>query len=707
MGKNGAVSGAVVVAGCWLLVHCGAPASRTSQTTAPQAAPVEAVNQPAAPQPSTPPQPPDRREVAKRGLAALAEKKYDEAIPLLNEAAAWYPEVAPFLRLRVSEAEAARGNHAEAAKIAAEIVALGETSAATVARLRLAGLYASLNDATSTDAAFRQAMAVPIDELTERDFVELAKALAKAGRNDLATSLRMRLLTDYTSGRYTEQTYDFVKEHVAQLPNPEKLALAQKLTRADRYDQALALFNQIPEGGADARAARMRALFASRNYGQLLEETKDVPLNDPALVLLRARAAWRDDKPQEMLGLLDRIEKEWPASAQAGEAKVIRAKYYVTDVVDHDRALENLNKAISAKTLGNDGENLWNLGFTYALQGKYDDALRTFDRYIAAYPDGDWKTNSLFWSAKIHERHGRVAERNAKAAQIVAEYPFSYYSYRVKELWGDAVLPAAASATAKPAARFPDLSLPSNPRFATVDILLDLGLNAAAMREMKLLAARYEDNPGVQFRLADVYVRGGEPFRANGVLQRRFRQFVRHGGEGIPQRFWEILYPLAYWETIQAEGARRGHDPYLLASIIRQESGFEPSTVSNAGAVGLMQIMPQEAPRIAEAAGLGSITRTDLFDPATNIAVGAAEYSQKLSLMNNNAVLAIAAYNAGESAVGTWLERTPLNDVDLFVETIPYAETRLYVKTVTRNRFEYRRIYEGSRTSPPESAATQ
>jgi soluble lytic murein transglycosylase len=87
--------------------------------------------------------------------------------------------------------------------------------------------------------------------------------------------------------------------------------------------------------------------------------------------------------------------------------------------------------------------------------------------------------------------------------------------------------------------------------------------------------------------------------------------------------------------------------------------------------------------------------------------VGAAEYSQKLSLMNNNAILAIAAYNAGESAVGTWLERTPVDDVDLFVETIPYAETRLYVKTVTRNRFEYRRIYEGSRTSTEQQAATQ
>jgi soluble lytic murein transglycosylase len=211
-----------------------------------------------------------------------------------------------------------------------------------------------------------------------------------------------------------------------------------------------------------------------------------------------------------------------------------------------------------------------------------------------------------------------------------------------------------------------------------------------------VLAAKYADNPGVQFMLADVYVRGGEPFKANGVLQRVFRPFVRHGGMNIPPRFWQILFPLPYWETVRAEAERRGLDPYLVASIIRQESGFEPSTVSNAGAVGLMQIMPEEASRIAAAASLGGVSRDDLFDPAKNIAVGAAEYSQKLALMNGNQTLAIASYNAGEAAVQQWADKTPIADRDLFIESIPYAETRLYVKTVTRNQFEYRRIYAGT-----------
>jgi soluble lytic murein transglycosylase len=675
---------AVVLVFVAAFVACAQPA--TQPVNVPQEQPLAAVT------------PADPTTKAKNALALFDAKRYDEAVPALTAAALAYPEVAPFLRLRIAEAEVARGNFKDAAAIASEIVALSDTSAATVARLRLPAIYAQLGDTAATDAAWQQASQIVIDELTEADFVAMATALAKAGRADLASKTRMRLLSDYTNGRYTEQTYDFLAGELDALPVAEKIALAGKLSRANRYDEALDLFTRIPGGAPEARATRLRALFNSRKYGQLLEETKDVELGDPSLMLLRARAAWRDDKPQEFLAGLDAVEQQYPSGKEAAEAKIARAKYYSTDVIDYAKSVDNLTQAIDAGAVGADGENIWNLGWTYTLWGRYDDALKVFDRYTRAYPDGDWKTNSLFWSAKIHDKLGRTAERDASARQIVDEFPFSYYAYRTKELWG-----TTASQTATNGNVFPDMEAElakiDEPRFDIVDALQDVGLNRAAAREMKVLAAKYPSNPGVQMLLADVYVRGGEPFKANTVLQRQFRPFVRHGGANIPQRFWEILFPLAYWDSLQSEAQRRGVDPYLLASITRQESGFEPSTVSNAGAVGLMQIMPEEAARIAAAGELGAITREDLFDPAKNIAVGAAEYSQKLQAMNGNHILAIASYNAGEEAVGTWLEKTPIDDLDLFVEAIPYAETRLYVKTVTRNRSEYRRIYESSKST--------
>jgi soluble lytic murein transglycosylase-like protein/TolA-binding protein len=672
------------------------------------------------------------RASALLGLLQLEQKRPDEAADTLSRAAAIYPEVAPFLRLRLVDLNEEQGRFVEAARIASEIIATSpQSSAAAIARLRLPAEYASTGDVASTDASYQQAVMTPLDELTEEDYARLADRLAKNSRQDLANAIRMRLLTEYTGGRFTENTYDRL---VAQPASPlESLAvddaieLASKLARADRYDQALDFLARtaVRFPGAPKlpsyRSVRYRSLFHSRHYSELLAETAKDSQREPATALLSARAAWRVGRGDEFLAGLRGIEKDFPSSREAVEAKILRAKYYVTDETNYDLSLRNLQSAIDAGASGSEGENVWTLGWTYLLAGRKDDALRTFGDYVKSFPDGDYKSNSLFWSGKLMMRDAVTANPSGPAQpagaqatttsaetpivppaarekfeQLIAEYPFSYFAYRAGQLLG-ANVPTMAGSRGEP---FPDtdaaLASISDPRLNAVRELLAIELTRDATREMKTLAAAYPGNPGISFLLADVYVQGGEPFKANGIIQRRFRNFVRHGGTNIPQRFWQILFPLNHWETIRTEAARRNIDPYLVASIIRQESGFEPSTVSNAGAVGLMQIMPAEAASIATKGGIEGVTRTTLFVPETNIAVGAAEFRQKLDIMNDNTTLAIAAYNAGEDAVGKWLAHTPIDDVDVFIESIPYAETRLYVKTVTRNRFEYRRIYEGS-----------
>ncbi len=649
-----------------------------------------------------------RRAKALLALDLVEAKRYSEALPALIAAAAADPPIAPYLQLRIIDADEALGRIPDAIGTAMTIVSnTPSSSAATIARIHLPALYAAVGDEANMDAWLTALTAIPIDSLTEADFVALATALETCGRIDRATDLRMRILRDDPNGRFIEPVYAAVK---SMTPSPlDALAteaatqLASSLARADRYDQALDLLERI-SGRSDAaantlyRTVRLRALFNSRNYTKLLQETKDTTLDAP-LLLLRARAAWRNDDPQGFLAGLDRIEKQFPNSREAVEAKVLRAKYYATDVIDYGKSIANLSAALDAGATGTDGENIWTLGWTNYLAGKYDDALRTFDRYIREYPDGDYKTNALFWTGKIRDQLGLTSERDVAFRQLIAEYPYNYYSYRARQL--SAKTEDRGPRTEDP---FPDIDAElakiADPQLESVRELVAVDLTRDATREMKTIAAAYPDNIGVAFMLADVYSMGGEPLQAIGILQRRFRTFVRHGGSGIPQRFWQILYPLNYWEAIRAEAQKRSLDPFLVASIIRQESGFEPTVVSNAGAVGLMQIMPYEAARIGTQAGIEGLTRQQLFDPLTNIAVGSAEFSQKLANMSGNHILAIAAYNAGEEAVGRWIAQTPFTDSggdpDRFVDSIPYAETRLYVKSVMRNRFEYRRVYEGS-----------
>ena len=647
-----------------------------------------------------------RRALALLALFYVDQKRTAEALPLLRQAADADPLAAAWLRLRIVAIDSDSASWQDAILTSNRILSdTPASSAAIIARLRLPAFYAALGDTASTDLAFQSANGIGIDALTEEDFVALAKSLAKAGRMDLATPLRMRLLTEFTQGRFTEDTYD----HVSMAPSPldvlsfdDELKIAQQLGRNDRYGRAFDLLGRIatrfPHESQKSnayRAVRLRALFNSRRYTDLLAETNRVTLTDPALVLTRARAAWRASQPAAFLAGLRQVEKNFPGTSEAAEAKILRAKYYVTDEVNYDLAISNLETAIAAGALGNEGENLWTLGWTYFRAQHDDDALRTFGRYMTLYPDGDYLSNSLFWAGKIHERRGNHELRDAAFHELTRQYPYSYFSFRARQIMGEPVLAPSEVTNGNV---FPDvdgqLASVNEPRLDSVRELAWLGLYREATREMKALAAAYPTNLGMQFMLANLYVQGGEPFSANNVLQRKFRQFVRHGGATVPHRFWEILFPLNYWETIKTESEKRQIDPYLMASIIRQETGFEPSTVSNADAIGIMQIMPAEAASIATAAGLPPPTREQLFDPKVNIAIGVAEYTQKLAAVHGNPILAIAAYNAGEDAVGRWLAQTPIDDEDLFVESIPFAETRLYVKTVSRNRYEYRRIYE-------------
>ena len=647
----------------------------------------------------------EKRAVANLGLSYIDQNRRDDAVETLTCVAGVYPEVAPWLRLRLIDLNA--DPIAQANRILADAPT---TSAATIARIRLPGLYAAAGDATATENALRDALSLPIDELSEQEFVNLANALDKGGRGDLATQVRMRLLTDYSQGRFTEQMYAAVSKAS---PSPldamsisDALSVARHLAGSDHYDEALDLLDRIAKRDPKAvssneyRSFRLRALFNSRHYDQIVRETKKKNLKDPSLILLRARAAWRDDQPKIFLADLQHVEKKYRRTVQATEAKILRAKYYTVDEPKFSKAVDNLQKAVKAGGPGSEGETLWTLGFTQILAKRDRDALRTFDRYLRDFPDGDYRTNALFWSAKIYDKQNDTAKRDAALNELIASYPYSYYSYRAREILKQT--PVAPNEI-RNGNVFPDIDAEiaslNEPRLDAVRELSILNLTRDATSELKAIVAAHPDSAALAFRLADFYSRGGEPFKAIGVLQRRFGNFIRHGGSGVPHRFWEILFPLKYWDLIRSEAEKRNIDPFLVASIIRQESGFEATSVSNAGAVGVMQIMPQEAPRIAEAAGLPAPARQDLFDPATNIAIGVAEYSQKLAVMHGTAVLGIAAYNAGEEAVGKWLAQTPIDDIDLFVEMIPYSETRLYVKSVTRNRFEYRRIYEGVSSS--------
>jgi soluble lytic murein transglycosylase len=133
--------------------------------------------------------------------------------------------------------------------------------------------------------------------------------------------------------------------------------------------------------------------------------------------------------------------------------------------------------------------------------------------------------------------------------------------------------------------------------------------------------------------------------------------------------------------------------PYLVASLIRQESEFNPGAVSSANAYGLMQLLPRVGKGEAKAAHMRRFSVASLLEPDVNIQLGTHYFKEMVAQYNGQVEYALAAYNAGSNRVDEWLQSGHYRDVAEFVESIPFTETREYVQAIMRNAKVYQRLY--------------
>jgi soluble lytic murein transglycosylase len=154
----------------------------------------------------------------------------------------------------------------------------------------------------------------------------------------------------------------------------------------------------------------------------------------------------------------------------------------------------------------------------------------------------------------------------------------------------------------------------------------------------------------------------------------------------------ELGLPLHYSAVIRQQAAEKRLDPALVAAVIYAETKFDPRT-SSAGAVGLMQILPQTAEFLARRSGATTFTPADLSRPQVNIAYGSYYLRYLLDEYRGSRVLALAAYNGGEANVDRWIAAA--HGAQLTIDEIPFPETRAYVSRVLSARGDYRRSYAG------------
>ena len=399
------------------------------------------------------------------------------------------------------------------------------------------------------------------------------------------------------------------------------------------------------------------------------------------------------------------------------------------------------------------GEALWRAGYLYGTDGETALSRQVFTRLADTYPNHELTINGLFIAASAAVRdeewaiaenlYGRIAaltqgdDRAAAYLWIgrialargdntaaneafklaIAAAPDSYFAARAGDFrigrqpfeepaalrfaFDEAADIAAADEWLRSTFGFEDAgalwplseALAGDPRMIRGRELLAVNAFAEAFIEFEDLVDEARDDGDVlnSYRLA-VQLRRLGVYRESIIAAADVIIASKQGTLQVPRFIARMRFPAYYIDVIQPQADERAIDPLLMLSLIRQESLFNTFATAGAGEKGLMQVIPSTAQYIADQLKWQDYQHTDLFRPYAGVAFGAFYIDEQLQRFDRNAVVALAAYNAGPGRAYDWNALSG-GDPDLFMTTITIDSTRHYIQFIYRNYNVYRELY--------------
>ncbi|MBI2158202.1 MAG: transglycosylase SLT domain-containing protein [Candidatus Rokubacteria bacterium] len=624
--------------------------------------------------------------------------------PLVREfsrEAARQSVIGDHLRLLLAEALATQGDLA-----AARAAALGVADRYRTSRLapRALLLAATLDFRAGQDAAAQPVLARLVDAFPEAP--EAAGALyllgmsAEAlGQLELAARTYRELRILAPASGYADGAGDRFRRLESLGVKLPPLSLAQRIDRAERLlhggvsdvatSEAERIVDDTREGGgvllralrvvADGARKLRRWDVAARALELLIARAPAE--QQPALRLESARLIARGSRRERALALFDQIARS-PAEAEAAQALWERGR--LLEDLDRPAEAAEAYRALAARWPEREiaAAGLWRLGWLAWLAGDVRGAGESWTR-LTGPTGGPYRAPGLYWAARARERSGGNAARLYQ--QVLAEAPRTYYGVLAAARLGNGPTRGTKAALALPPE--PGTALAHDPGWARVDLLRRIGLVEHAWQELEDVVQRAAGDPVKLYGFSGAYVQEARYHLALRILRKHFAAPAATGDPALPRAFWEMLYPFGWRGAVEEAARQTGLDPLLVAAVVREESSYHPRAVSPAGARGLMQLMPGTAKPMPPGG--------DLDDPALNLRIG-ARFLAGLLRDFGDPRLALAAYNAGPKRLRQWWSVRRSDDVEAFVEQIPYDETRHYVKRVMLSWDEYRRIWGGS-----------
>jgi soluble lytic murein transglycosylase len=489
----------------------------------------------------------------------------------------------------------------------------------------------------------------------------------------------------------------------------ERKAHADELFNAKRYAEAGAEYHAIERDGAGlnqadhdalliyAAACDMRLKHISRRDVEKLPNTTD----DSAALKLYMLAELSRNEHDEAThdDLIAQMVQRFPTSRWLEEALYSGGNMYL---LMHDPKQATYHYSLLVKMFPNStyaASAHWRAAWMNYRLHNYSEAARLMDEQIQGYPAGIEVPSALYWRGRIYEEE----EQNFAQAvnyyhALTTSYINFYYALlarqRLNVLKGQAATAAPAvvlSSVPKPVVPTLTGELPEDePHLIKAKLLANAALNEYIGPEIQASPTSKEWGALAQ---AEIFTSYGETTRALQAMKHSGISFFSLPLEQIPMVYWKVLFPQPYWSDLVENSEKNGLDPYLVASLIRQESEFNAGVVSHANAYGLMQLLPSVGRSMAKKDGVKGFSANSLLNPTVNLELGTTNLRLVLARFGGQQEYALAAYNAGDVPVRQWMSAGNYKDIAEFVESIPYTETREYVQAILRNREIYRALY--------------
>jgi soluble lytic murein transglycosylase len=534
----------------------------------------------------------------------------------------------------------------------------------TAARFDVAKLERTLLDVLPENVRKEKETLSPAERLAR------AEAMESAGRNEEADAAAGGLLADLGPSAF------------GPIACQTRLVQGKALNDLHQRERAQARFTEIAEHCKGSDIVAWALYFAGK-------------------------AAFQDKHYVDAERLLAELERELPQHRLADDARWFRAQAQLEMGVEarFSELLDRMPDDYPKGDLTLDG--MFALALRRMEKGDWSGASTVLTRAVGLVGPDDVQRGQessgreRYFEARAMIETGQVARGLAQYETLIAELPLSYYMLNAYSRLAERDPARAERALAASLARVqtPPFRIEERPEFEQPGFLramelLRQGDIDSARREFEALdILGASASPSVLWGVATLYARAGSARHSHALPRWQMVDWLERWPTGSWKEAWDIAFPRPHIESVTLEAKRQGVEPALVYAVMREESAFDASAVSSANAYGLMQVISPTAKHYGKQAGVPSDRRA-LTTPEVSIAIGSrvlASYRDRF--FPDDPLLTIPGYNAGPGRPIRWAKDWPSVDFDVWVELIPFRETRRYTKRVLASRASYGFLY--------------